>query len=100
MSEQEGKKKGNFPYIHQFTATTTPSIILPANLKRKAVLIYNNGAATVELVSSGGVSGSGIPIPVGMSYESDHFNCQGEYYVVAEAGTVDLRIEEDISGNE
>jgi hypothetical protein len=88
----------NFPRIRAFSATTTVKSILEANPKRKAVLIYNNGAATVELLDSETSKyGQGIPIAAGTSYENDHFNCQGEYFVVAAAGTVDLRIEEDIA---
>jgi hypothetical protein len=87
----------NYPNIFQRTATTTPTILLQENKKRKAVLIYNNGAATVELLSKGGVYGHGIPIAAGTEYDSDHFNPQGEYYVACAAGTVDLRIEEDIA---
>lgn len=99
MSEQEKPKKGNFPIIRAFTATTTPLIILYANLKRKAVLIVNNGGVVVELLSQGGTYGHGIPITINTPYDNDHFNPQGEYWIVASAGTVDLRIEEDISGD-
>jgi len=97
--------KSNFPKIYAFTATTTPKLLLRKNPKRKAVLIFNNGSVTVELVSPGGAYGQGIPIlsvdattktAVGNPYKNDHFNPQGEYFVVAASGTCDLRVEEDI----
>ena len=89
----------NFPIIRAFTATTTPQLLLRKNSKRKAVLIYNNGVVTVELVSQGGVYGQGIPIDADVTYSNDHFNCQGEYSIVAASGTCDLRVEEDIQGD-
>jgi len=93
----------NYPLIRAFTATTTPQLLLRRNAKRKAVLIVNNGAVVVELRSPQG-QGSGIPIhpaaaatgvPPG-TYKNDHFNCQGEYWIVAASDTCDVRIEEDI----
>ena len=90
------KTKKNFPKIYAFTATTTPQVLLRQNKKRKAVLIFNNGSVTVELVSVGGIYGQGIPISPSVPYDNDHFNCQGEYWIVAASGTCDLRVEEDI----
>ena len=86
----------NTPRIYAFTATTTPQLFLRQNPKRKAVLIFNNGAVTVELLSHGGVYGQGIPISPNVPYDNDHFNPQGEYWIVAASGTCDLRVEEDI----
>ena len=89
--------KINFPNIFPFTVTTTVQRLLKFNKQRKAVLIYNNGAAPVELLSSPHAKyGQGIPIDGSVPYSNDHFNCQGEYYVVCGAGTVDIRVEEDI----
>lgn len=90
--------KLNFPRIRKFTATTTVQRILELNRKRKAVLIYNNGSVTVELLDAEkSAYGQGIPIPAGIGYNNEHFNPQGEYYVVAASGTCDLRIEETLS---
>ena len=89
--------KVNFPNIFPFTVTTTNQKLLDNKPKRKAVLIYNNGGAPVELLSSPkAIYGQGIPIPAGSCYVNEHFNCQGEYYVICSTGTVDIRVEEDI----
>lgn len=62
------------------------------------MLIVNNGAVIVELLSSQlQAYGDGIPIDAGASYSNEHFNPQGEYYVIAASATCDLRIEETLS---
>ena len=87
--------KLNFPRIRAFTVTTTAQKLLEGNPKRKAVLIYNNGAAAVELLDNrNAIYGQGIPIAAGICYDSEHFNPQGEYWVICSAGTVDIRVEE------
>ena len=89
--------KLNFPHIRAFTVTTTAKQILSANKNRKAVLIYNNGASPVELLSSPHAPyGQGIPILAGTAYDSDHFNPQGNYWIICGTGTEDVRIEETI----
>jgi len=89
--------KLNFPRIRAFTVSTTNQKLLEVNPKRKAVLIFNNGVVTVELLDSPkGIFGQGIPIKTGTPYKNDHFNPQGEYYIICETGTVDIRIEETI----
>ena len=91
--------KLNHPRIFQFTVTTTAQKLLDNKKNRKAVLIYNAGAAAVELLSSPKAPyGTGIPIQAGSSYDNDHFNCQGAYWVICSSGTVDIRVEEDIQG--
>ena len=91
--------KLNFPIIRKFTVTSTPKRLLDANPKRKAVLIYNNGSVTVELLSAGGKFGDGIPISPNSPYDNDHFNCQGEYWVATESSDCEIRVEEDIQGD-
>ena len=89
--------KLNFPRIKSFTVTTTAQKLLDGNEKRKAVLIYNNGTAPVELLDNKKqVYGNGIPIHAGCCYPIDHFNCQGEYWIICSTGTVDIRLEETI----
>ena len=89
--------KLNFPRIRAFTVTTTAQKLLDVNHRRKAVLIYNNGSAPVELLDTGeAIYGQGIPILAGTEYDSDHFNPQGEYWIICETGTEDIRIEETI----
>lgn len=89
--------KLNHPKIFQFTVTTTAQRLLFAKKNRKAVLIYNNGATPVELLSDEKQAyGSGIPIAAGTQYNNDHFNPQGEYWIICGALTIDIRVEEDI----
>ena len=91
-------RKFNFPRIRAFTVTTTAQKLLDVNSKRKKVVIFNNGLVTVELLDdSNAVYGQGIPIHAGDVYPSDHFNPQGEYWIICETGTVDIRVEETIS---
>lgn len=89
--------KLNHPNIFPFTVTTTAKKLLDNNKQRKAVLIYNNGTAPVELLSTRTQTyGQGIPILAGAQYDNDHFNPQGEYYIISEAADQDIRVEEDI----
>ena len=89
--------KINHGDIRPFIVTTTAKQVLHAKKDRKAVLIYNNGASPVELLSSPNqIYGQGIPILAGTEYDSDHFNPQGEYWIICSAGTEDVRIEETI----
>ena len=89
--------KLNRPNIFAFTVKTTAKKLLRLNKHRKAVLIYNNGAAAVELLSSGKAPyGQGMPIQASSSYTSEHFNPQGEYWVISEAADQDIRVEETI----
>lgn len=89
--------KLNFPRIRAFTVTTAAQKLLEGNAKRKAVLIYNNGTAPVELLDNKKqVYGDGIPIHAGSCYTNEHFNCQGEYWIISESADQDVRIEEDV----
>jgi len=85
------------PKIGAIKVTTKPKMIVGINPKRKALLIYNNGTATVELLSSkDGRYGDGIPIPAGKSYNNKDY-CQGAYWIIAKNGTQDIRFEENIT---
>ena len=89
--------KLNSPRIYAFTVTTTAKKLLEANLKRKAVLIFNNGDNPVELLSSSTAPyGQGMPIAAGSAYNNEHFNPQGEYWIICSSGTEDVRVEETI----
>ena len=89
--------KLNHPNIWQFTVTTTAQRLLRVNKQRKAVLIFNNGATPVELLSAQNqVYGNGMPIQPNSPYDNDHFNPQGEYWIICGAATIDIRVEEDI----
>ena len=84
------------PKIGARKATTKPKMIVDINPKRKALLIYNNGTVSVELLSSkDGRYGDGIPIKPDRSYSNKDY-CQGAYWIIAESGTQDIRFEEDL----
>ena len=84
------------PKIGAIKVTTEPKMIVDTNPKRKALLIYNNGTAPVELLSSkDGRYGDGIPILAGVPYSNQDY-CQGAYWIIAESGTQDIRFEEDV----
>lgn len=64
------------------------------NKDRVAFLVYNNGTATVYILSSPALSKTdGIPVASGNSYENDH--SYAEYWIIADSGTQDVRVEED-----
>ena len=77
------------------TVGTTAIRLLTANPKRKAFLIYNNGSATVYLISEQiKTVAEGIPIPAGASYNNE--TCYGEYWIISESAGQDVRVEEDV----
>lgn len=90
--------KKNTNQLSVFTATTTTKQLFQEDSKRKAFLIYNNGANIVEFVDTEkGTYGYGMPLnPKAYMYD-DHFNPQGQLYVVATTGNTELRIWEIIS---
>ena len=84
------------PKIGRFKASTSAKMLVDINCKRKALLIYNNGTAPVEVLSSkDGKYGDGIPIKSDRSYNNQDY-CQGAYWIIAESGTQDIRFEEDL----
>ena len=85
------------PKIGAFkVGSTKPQQVLVENCNRKAVLIYNNGTANIELLSSPQQKyGDGIPIVPKVPYSNQDY-CQGAYWLIAESGDQDVRIEEDV----
>ena len=82
------------PRTFAITVGTTAVRLLTSNIKRKAFLIYNNGTATVYLISEQTLpAAKGIPIPAGASYNND--TCFGEYWIISESAGQDVRVEED-----
>jgi len=76
------------------TVGTSVIELVKENPTRKGLLVYNNGSATVYILSAQNLTTSdGIPVAAGASYEND--NCTGEYWIVAESGTQNVRVEED-----
>lgn len=75
---------------------TKPKQILKDNPNRKSFRIYNNGDKTVELLSSPQAKyGDGFPIAAAATpYKND--KATGSFWLVAESGDQDVRIEEDV----
>jgi len=72
-----------------------PKQLFDNNPRRKSFLIYNNGTAAIELLSSKDQKyGDGIPITAGMPYDND--TATGAFWIIAESGTQNARIEEDV----
>jgi hypothetical protein len=84
-------------HISQATVTTAVKRYLPANEKRTAILIKNNGAEILYLgTKADDKIGNMMPIAAsGGSYSNEHN--QGEIWLAAAANTTDVRIEEDAS---
>lgn len=89
--------KINSNQINPFTATTTSQRLFGNNKNRKAFMIYNNGSNIVEVADSNKTYGSGYPIPVGSAISDDHFNPQGELWIIATGGNTEVRVWEIIS---
>lgn len=83
-----------YPKTYALQVGTKKQKLVAENKKRKYLFIYNNGTDTIYILSSPALNkDNGIPVPVGGSYNNEH--CYGEYWVVAESGTQDIRVEED-----
>jgi len=69
-------------------------LLVTENSTRKGLLVYNNGTDTVYILSSPALEKEdGIPVAPGKAYDND--DCYGEYWIVAESGSQDVRVEED-----
>ncbi|MBW2559544.1 MAG: hypothetical protein JRE40_01690 [Deltaproteobacteria bacterium] len=87
-------KLARFPKTYHITVTTKKKKLVTENPTRKGLLVYNNGSATVYILSSPALDKTdGIPVAAGGSYEND--DCYGEYWIVADSGSQDVRVEED-----
>lgn len=86
----------NTNQIRVFTATTTSQRLFAANKRRKAYAIYNNGSNIVEVCDSSQAYGYGYPIRPTEELSEDHFNCQGDLFVIATGGNTELRVWEII----
>jgi len=88
------KLRGKTPLIRALSVGTSVIKLVDENPKRTGLLVYNNGSATVYILSAQNqTSSDGIPLATGASYEND--NCYGAYWIVAASGTQNVRIEED-----
>lgn len=89
--------KINSNKIYVFTATTTSQRLFGNNKNRKAFAIYNNGANNVEVCDTSQAYGYGYLIIPTQEVSDDHFNPQGELWVIATVGNTELRVWEIIS---
>lgn len=79
------------PTVTTAAPTTTAASVLAASSTRKEALIYNNGAVTVYLGTSAGVTvANGFPVPPGAVLEDNRH--VGAWFGVTASGTGDLRI--------
>ena len=90
-------KTQNTNQIRPFTVTTTSQMLFGNNAFRKAFLVQNIGTNIVEVCSNSQLYGQGVSIPVGAILSDDHFNCQGELWIVSTVGNSDVRVWEVIS---
>lgn len=73
---------------------TTPVQLVASNPKRTGLLVYNNGTATVYIISHQNMTKSdGIPIAASSSYEND--TTTAKLYIIADSGTQDVRVQVD-----
>jgi len=82
---------GRLPRTYRLTVSTRKMQLVTENPTRKGLLVYNNGSATVYILSSPALSSSdGIPVAPGGTFEDD--DCYGEYWIVADSGSQDVRV--------
>jgi len=82
------------PKTRGITVTTTPQKLVTENPTRKGLLVYNNGSVTVYILSGQNIPKTdGIPVAAAASYNND--DCYGEFWIVAESGSQNVRVEED-----
>lgn len=94
MAEHNKPSLARLPNTFSLQVGTKAQKLVAENPKRKAFLVYNNGSATVYILSGPNKSkNDGIPVPIGETYNND--TCYGEFWIIAETGTQDVRIEED-----
>ena len=93
-SESESRQLARLPRTFHLKVTTKKMKLVTENPTRKGLLVYNNGTDTIYILSSPALEKEdGIPVAKKTSYSND--DCYGEYWIVAESGTQDVRVEED-----
>lgn len=87
-------QRGNMTAPRAVTVGTTATLITAAapSQTRTSVTIYNNGASTVYLGTSGVTAAAGLPLPAGQSMEDDV--SLGAWYGITSSGTVEVRVVE------
>jgi len=90
MSEAE-KKKATTSRTFPLAVTTKVEQLCAENPDRLGLLVYNNGSATVYILSAQNLKTTdGIPVLAGASFYDDVST--NEYYIVAASGTQDVRV--------
>lgn len=83
---------GKYSRTFSINVTTKVVQLVSEDPKRTGLLVYNNGSATVYLLSAQNLKATdGIPIAAAGSYSNkESYNA---YWIVAESGTQDVRVE-------
>ena len=96
--------KTNKSIIYAKSVTTTVTLFLNKSKSRKSLILFNNDAAGADtaflLTRKNQVYTEGIPIPPQTALFSGDFDPQGEFWIAADANTVDLRVWEVLEVNE
>jgi hypothetical protein len=91
MSQNLRSKKAR---TFALTVTTAVQKLVGKNSTRTGLLVYNNGTATVYILSAQNLtSADGIPVAAGASYENNETTA--ELWIVAASGSQNVRVEED-----
>jgi len=91
MSE---KIRGSYTRTFKLPVTTQAVQLVAKDSKRARLIVYNNGSATVYILSAQNMTTSdGIPVAAGTSYTND--TTTAELYIVAASGTQDVRVQVD-----
>jgi len=91
QTNKESEKTGKNIVTRRLMVGTTVMGLVGEDPKRKALLVFNNGAAIVYILGAKGqTSTDGIPVPAGTSY--DDSESTGELFIVSEAAETDVRV--------
>lgn len=89
VEKLRGSKSNTFPV----TVTTTACELVKANPKRVGLIVYNNGTATIYVLSAQNLKTTdGIPVLLGEPYENTISTAP--YWAIAASGSQDVRVEE------
>jgi len=85
------------PVITAFTVTTSATALNAANTVRRTLSIFNNGAATLYVgITSGVTTSNGYPVPAGTSFQDNR--TESAWYGICASATLDVRTLEVSSG--
>lgn len=82
------------PKIFPLKVTTKPMPLVRSNPSRRCFRVVNKGTEVVYILSGPDQKAAdGIPVAADAEYRNQW--CTGPYWIVAAAGTQDVRVEED-----